>query len=175
MLTADVGLLVLRLVTGAIFAGHGLQKLFGWFGGPGVRGFAGMLEQTKVRHSRFWALIVALVESVGGLLLMAGLLTPVVAAALAVDMLVAIVLVHWRNGFWITKGGMEYALSLLVASAIFGLTRGGRYALDRIFGDAYADWSAALFVIAAVVGLVVFLVDYLLARPQAVRQAPSAA
>jgi len=175
MVTADVGLLVLRLVTGAIFAGHGVQKLFGWFGGPGLRGFAGMLEQAKVRHNRFWAVVVALVETLGGLLLMAGLLTPFAAAALAVDMLVAIALVHWRNGFWITKGGAEYALSLLVASAIFGLTRGGRYALDRVFGEGYADWSVALFVIAAVVGLVVFLVDYLLSRQGAMRQAPSTA
>ncbi len=175
MLTADVGLLILRLVVGAIFVGHGVQKLFGWFGGPGLRGFAGMLEQARLRHSRFWALVVALVESVGGLLLMAGLFTPFAAAALAVDMLVAIALVHWRNGFWIHKGGMEYALSLLVASAIFGLTRGGRYALDRVFGESYADWSVALFVIAAVIALVVFLVDYLLSRQGAVRQAPSAA
>ena len=72
-----------------------------------------------------------------------GVLTPLVCAALAVDMIVAISKVHWSKGFWVTKGGSEYALSLLIAFVIFGFHGSPRYSFDEFFG--IAPYSAVTF------------------------------
>src|SRR5215472_15991104 len=98
MVTA--GLLVLRLVGGLTVAAHGAQKLFGWFDGPGLAGFGSSLEQLGVRPGRPWALVSGVVEFGGGLLVAAGLLTPVAALFAAANLLVAIVTVHLAHGFW---------------------------------------------------------------------------
>lgn len=162
-MSVELSFAILRVVIGLVFAGHGLQKLVGWFGGPGLRGFAGMLRSSGLRHAYPFALLVALVET-GGLLFAAGVLTPLIAAALAADMLVAIYLVHWKNGFWITKGGYEYAFVLAAATAIIGMTGGTTYALDRWLPTPITDWAPALFVVALVVGLMVFAVEHLISR-----------
>jgi putative oxidoreductase len=173
-MSLNVGIVILRAVIGLLFAAHAMQKLTGWFGGPGLRGFAGMLEQNGLRHTRAWALVVALAE-LSGLLLAVGLLTPLVAAALVADMLVAILLVHGRHGFWNHKGGFEFNLVLLTVAAVAGLTGGGRYALDRFFGDTFADWAPAIFLVALVLGLVVFAAEYLTSRRAPLSRAPSPA
>jgi putative oxidoreductase len=173
-MSVELSFAIARVVIGLVFAGHGLQKLAGWFGGPGLRGFAGMLQSSGLRHASAFALLVALVET-GGLLFAAGFLTPLIAAALAADMLVAIYLVHWKNGFWITKGGYEYALVLAVVTALIGLTGGTTYAVDRWLPAPITDWAPALFVIALVVGLIVFAAESVLSRGSPAQQTRQAA
>jgi putative oxidoreductase len=97
----------LRLTVGLTLAAHGSQKLFGWFGGYGLDGTGRFMQALGFRPGRRHALASGLVEVVGGLLLAIGLLTPVGAALIASVMLVAVVTVHAKDGFFITSGGMS--------------------------------------------------------------------
>jgi putative oxidoreductase len=130
----DVGLLVLRLVLGVIFIGHGAQKLFGSFGGPQISGFAKMLEQLGVKPAKPMAILAGLAEFVGGILVMLGFLTPVAALALIVVMIVAIVAVHLKNGFFNTNGGYEFNLALAGMALTLLIIGAGAYSLDRALG-----------------------------------------
>src|SRR5215211_643410 len=89
----DVGLLVLRLVLGVIFIGHGAQKLFGSFGGPRISGFAKALEQMGVKPAKPMAILAGLAEFLGGILVMLGFLTPLAALALIVGMALTLLIV----------------------------------------------------------------------------------
>jgi putative oxidoreductase len=108
----DLGLLVLRLVVGLTLATHGAQKLFGWFGGYGLAGTGGFMEQLGFRPGRRAALMAGLSETVGGLLLALGAATPLAAALIVGVMLVATFSVHWTKGFFNRNGGYEYPLVL---------------------------------------------------------------
>src|SRR3954451_7580614 len=127
----DVGLLVLRVVVGALMAGHGAQKLFGWFGGPGIAGAAGMMEQLRFRPVRGMALMAGFGEFAGGILFAAGLLTPLAAALIIAVMGTAIASVHWRAGIWSTKGGYEYNLVLIATAFAVTAIGPGRWSLDH--------------------------------------------
>ena len=129
-----VGLLVLRVVLGVIFIGHGAQKLFGSFGGPHISGFAKMLEQLGVKPGRPMAILTGLAEFVGGILVMLGFLTPVAALALIVVMIVAIVAVHLKNGFFITNGGYEFNLALVGIALTLLIAGAGAYSFDYVLG-----------------------------------------
>ena len=165
------GLLALRVVLGLVLAGHGAQKLFGWFGGGGPRGTAGMFGQ----HLRFRApLVVAVVgglaEFGGGLLLATGLLTPLAALGIAAVMINAVATVHWPNGFWATKGGYEYNLIILTAVVALAATGPGRYSLDAAIG--WADdisgvwWGVGVLALAALLSALALILG---------RSAPAAA
>ncbi|WP_101848062.1 DoxX family protein [Zhihengliuella sp. ISTPL4] len=122
----SLGLLVLRIVVGAIFAAHGAQKIFE-FTIPGTIGsFAGM----GVPLAEIAAPVVAFLELIGGILLILGLLTRPVGVLLAVDMLVALVLVHLPAGLWVTAGGYEFVAVLGAAALALALTGAGRYSID---------------------------------------------
>lgn len=123
------GLLIIRLIVGLTFVGHGAQKLFGWFGGPGIKGTAGWFGSINIKPALPMAVLVGLFELVGGLLFAAGLFTPVGAAMLAVTMLGAILTVHIKNGFWSTSGGIEFNLILLAVVVGVALTGPGAYHL----------------------------------------------
>ena len=140
-----LGLLILRLVVGLTIAGHGAQKLFGWWGGPGMTGWTQMVTKLRIRPAQPWAWIAALAEFGGGILLALGLLTPLAAVAIAGSMIIAIATVHLPRGFWVTKGGYEYPLTLLLIFALFGLSGPGAYAIDTRIG--LVQWSAPLFLI----------------------------
>jgi len=84
----NLALLLLRLVVGALFVGHGTQKAFGWFGGHGIAGTAGFMEQLGLKPGRLHATAAAFGETVGGLLVLSGLWTPVGAALIVAVMLV---------------------------------------------------------------------------------------
>src|SRR4029077_3410766 len=73
---AALGLLVLRLVVGLTLAGHGAQKLFGWWGGPGMNGWTQMVQKLRIRPAQPWAWVAALAEFGGGILLALGFLSP---------------------------------------------------------------------------------------------------
>lgn len=126
----DLGLLIIRLVVGLTFVGHGAQKLFGWFGGAGISAFGEWLESIGVKPGgKIWAIFAGTFEFVGGLLFAAGVLTPVGAAMIALIMLDAILTVHGKNGFWVEKGGYEYNLVLIAVVIGVALTGPGKYAL----------------------------------------------
>ncbi|HYS98972.1 MAG TPA: DoxX family protein [Candidatus Dormibacteraeota bacterium] len=129
-----LGILILRLVIGLTMAAHGAQKLFGWWGGPGMNGWTGAMNRMRIRPAVPWAWMSALAELLGGIGLAVGLLTPLPSLAIAGSMLVAIALVHWPKGFWVTKGGYEFNLSILAAIAAIALAGPGAYSLDSAFG-----------------------------------------
>ena len=129
-----IGLLVLRLVIGLILAAHGAQKLFGWWGGPGMTKWTAGMTRMRIRPAVPWAWTSALAEFFGGLGLAAGLLIPLPNLAILGAMLVAIALVHWPKGFWNTKGGFEFNLSILAAIAAVAFAGPGAYSLDAALG-----------------------------------------
>jgi putative oxidoreductase len=147
------GLLLLRLVVGGIFFAHGAQKLFGWFGGPGLAGVRGWLSGAGWRMPAVMAFVLACSES-SGLLFALGLFTPFVALALTSTMFVAIATTHWKNGLWNTKGGYEFNLSLIAAVLSVTMIGPGRFSLDRAFGwdDNLSGpwWGVGVLVVAAV-------------------------
>jgi putative oxidoreductase len=127
------GLLFLRVVVGTIFAAHGTQKLFGWWGGGGLAGTAKWLGSSGFRPPLAMAVIVAASET-SGVVLAVGLVTPFAALALASTMVVAVGAVHWKNGFFSGKGGYEFNLALWSAVIAVAAIGPGRFSLDRALG-----------------------------------------
>ncbi len=119
---AALGLLILRLVVGLTLAAHGSQKLFGWWGGAGMTGWTQSVQKLRIRPAQPWAWVAALSEFGGGLLVALGLLSPLGSLAIVGAMLVAIATVHLSRGFWTTKGGYEFNLTLIAAAAALALT-----------------------------------------------------
>ncbi|WP_413112195.1 DoxX family protein [Thaumasiovibrio sp. DFM-14] len=123
--------LALRLPLGIIFAAHGAQKLFGWFGGYGLQGTAGFMESIGLAPGLLMAALAGAGEFFGGIFILIGFLTRPSAAVLAVTMLVAIVTVHLDNGLFMSNGGYEFGLALLAGSLSLMLSGAGRLALDN--------------------------------------------
>ncbi len=147
----DLGLLIIRVVIGLVMAGHGAQKLFGWFGGPGLNGTSGMLGSLGFKPAKLHATVTALSEFGGGILLAAGLLTPLGAAAIIGVMIVAIVTVHAPKGLWNSGGGYEFNLVLLAGAAGIGFAGPGSYSLDSAINLSLAGgWGLAALVVAIV-------------------------
>jgi putative oxidoreductase len=128
-----LSLLLLRLVIGLIFVGHGAQKLFGVFGGHGLAGMAQFMNQLGLHPAKGWAIVAALAELVGGLLLALGLFMPLASWFIIGVMLVAITRVHWNKGFWTSQGGYEYNIVLIALAVVLGLLGAGTYSLDTVF------------------------------------------
>jgi len=153
----DFGLLVLRLVVGALFIGHGTQKLFGWFGGYGVEGTGGFMESLGYRPGKRYAVLGGVAEAGGGLLLFLGLLTPLAAAAIIGMMINAIFAVHVEKGAWNQDGGYEFPLVLAVAA-------GGTASVDKLFGlnlGGLIGWLGILL------GIIVGVIAANVRRPEA--------
>ncbi|AJY74677.1 DoxX family protein [Paenibacillus beijingensis] len=129
----DLGLLLIRVIVGVLFIGHGAQKLFGMFGGYGPKGTGGWMESVGIRPGVAMAVFAGLLELIGGALFTVGLLTPVAALLIALTMLGAIVKVHGPNGLWATANGYEYPLVLLVVVIGVALIGAGAYSLDALF------------------------------------------
>lgn len=154
-MSIDLGLFVLRLAIGLLLAGHGAQKLFGAFGGPGLVGFGGWLASMGLRPARIWAVVAGLGEFGGGLLLAFGLLNPLGSLAIMGSMLMAIATVHWDKGLWATNGGYEFPLVLLVVAGVVGLVGPGTLSLDAALGIALPMPATFWLGLAAVVATVV--------------------
>lgn len=137
VLSADDSLapLALRLAGGAIFVAHGAQKLFGAFGGYGLEGTGQFFDSVGLSPGYLMALLAGVVEFFGGLALIVGLLVRPAAAALALAMLIAVFAVHFSKGFFLDKGGYEYALAMLAVSVSLVFSGGGRISLDRVRSD----------------------------------------
>ncbi|GLC24265.1 DoxX family protein [Roseisolibacter agri] len=122
----DLGLLVLRVIVGIVFAAHGWQKLFVF----GFAGVGGAFAQMGAPLPSVTGPLIGFVELLGGLALVAGLLTRLAAVGLALDMLGAIVLVHAAAGFF-APNGVEFVLTLCAGALTLLLTGAGRYSLDH--------------------------------------------
>ncbi|RSS81936.1 DoxX family protein [Streptomyces sp. WAC06614] len=125
----DIGLPVLRLVLGAIMALHGTQKLFRWFDGPGVKITGKFFEKAGYPAGETMAVIAGLTETLGGLGLILGLLTPLAAGAI-VGVMVNAIAVKWA-GAYLGAEGVEFESLIIAAAATLALTGPGRYALDH--------------------------------------------
>jgi putative oxidoreductase len=134
----DLGLLVLRVVVGLLFAAHGAQKVFGWWGGPGMAGWRGAMAQMHFRPPTLWAGISSGTELVGGLFLALGFLMPLTTAALIAQSIVIMVVAHLARGFWNTKGGIEFSLTLAAAVTALAATGAGRFSIDAAIGAAFS-------------------------------------
>lgn len=160
MLSLDLAFFVLRVVIGLFFVGHGAQKLFGWFGGGGLSATAQWYQSLGLNPPRFWAILVGLCEFLGGIGLILGLVTPLAAAAIIGVMLGAIAKVHWPNGLWGSKNGIEYPFLYMLYLAFLALFGPGRYALDTYLNISYPMPLTFLIGLAvAVIGVLVSLVS----------------
>jgi len=129
---AGWGALALRIPVGIIFAAHGAQKLFGWFGGYGLEGTGQWMDSIGLSPGYLMALLAGGTEFFGGLALIIGLLVRPASAALAFAMVIAIFSVHIQNGLFMSNNGYEFGLALLAASVSLIFSGAGRASIDRL-------------------------------------------
>ena len=153
----DLALLVLRVVTGGLLAGHGAQKLFGTFGGDGLDGTAARLESMGLRPGMLWATGAGLGELVGGLLTLLGLGGPIGSILTGTSMKMATFKAHSGKPIWAAAGGAELPVINGAVGTALILTGPGRYSLDRLFGITVPRWLTALVSLGAGITLVVGL------------------
>jgi putative oxidoreductase len=137
-MTVAWALLILRVVAGLTLAAHGAQKLLGWFGGSGYAKTQQGFHAQGFRPAALWLWLAILGELGGGLSLAFGFLTPLGAAG-AVGAMATAIDSHWKNGFFNSKGGFEYPLTLLTVSAAIGIAGAGAYALDALLKPALPE------------------------------------
>lgn len=146
----EVALLIIRVIAGLLFAGHGAQKLFGWFGGNGLKATGGFFEDNlSLSPGRAHAGAAGFNEFAGGLLLAFGLFTPLAAALIIATMTAAIITVHAKNGPWATNNGWELnVLYGLIGFAIAGVGA-GTISLDNALGLDIAGigWAIGALVV----------------------------
>lgn len=140
-----VGSLILRLAVGGLFVGHGLQKLRGSFGGPGLDGTEQMMTSLELHPARRNAVAAAVTETAGGAALALGAATPMAAAGLIATMVTAVRKVHWSNGLWNAGGGWEYNGMLVAAVAAIVADGPGTLSLDALIGKRKWGTGWALF------------------------------
>ena len=124
---------LVRVATGLFFVPHGLQKLFGWWGGNMANTIKGFASQ-GLEPATFWAYYIGSLELFGGLLLAIGLLTRPVAALFAGFMFVAAFHVHIKIGWFWPARGMEVPVYLLLVSLAVLIRGGGPWSLDHRLG-----------------------------------------
>ncbi|GAC56151.1 hypothetical protein GOHSU_04_00200 [Gordonia hirsuta DSM 44140 = NBRC 16056] len=181
--TADLGLLVLRVVVGILFVMHGLQKLtqWSWVDGMGVDGFAGFLANNAAEQdatlgfsadaTHALAIAGGFTETIAGVFLILGLLTPIAAAAGLGVMIVAItyrVTLAGGFSFFAGSGGLEYEYLIAAACIAIILTGAGLYSLDRRWGWSWRPaWGSAAWLIIAIAAAVAIWVVFNGANPLA--------
>jgi len=165
-----VGRLLLRISVGGFFVGHGTQKLFGWFGGQGLKDTANGFASMGMRPGHVHATAAGIAESAGGAALALGYQTPLASAGLISVMLTAINRVHLKNGPWAQKGGYEYNVVLAAAAAALAESGPGKLSLDALRGKERQGGQWSLFAIA--LGTAGAAAAHFLAERQAAGQAP---
>ncbi|MCS5495791.1 DoxX family protein [Cnuibacter physcomitrellae] len=144
-----VGTLVLRLVVGGLFVGHGLQKLTGAFEGPGIEGTTGMMDSLDMKPARSNAYAAALSETLGGAGIALGAATPLATTAVTAAMATAVHKVHLKNGLWNAKGGYEFNAALVAAALAVTADGPGRLSVDALFGRRMWGFGWAVFSVVA--------------------------
>ena len=156
VISTDLALAFTRAVVGLVIAAHGAQKVLGAWGGPGLAGWTQGVTRMGMRPPIFWAYLSAFAELAGGLAFALGLLVPVVAAALTIQMGVAIARAHWAKGFWNTNGGIEFPFTLGAIAAINGIADPGPFSLDRALG--LPSLGAGAYAVVLVIGVIAYLI-----------------
>lgn len=160
--TQHLGLLILRVGLGAVFLAHGLQKLFGWWGGQGLTGFKNQLSDIGYQHADILTYCAAGGEIAAGVLLVLGLFTPIAAAGalayLTNSLLAGLSAQHGPRSFpYFLPNGHEYEITLVVLAAAVILVGPGRYGFDAGRGWArrpfIGSFAALVVGIGAGVGL----------------------
>ncbi|MGV9335893.1 DoxX family protein [Nocardia sp. NPDC003726] len=154
MEVTDVALLLLRLAVGVTMIAHGVNH---WLGGGKIAGTARWFSGLGLRNGVLQAWLSVVTEIGAGALLVLGLLTPFAAAAVVSVMLVAGLLAHRANGFFVFEEGYEYVLVLAVVALALGLLGPGWLSLDHAAGIAITGWAGGGIVlglaVAATAGL----------------------
>jgi putative oxidoreductase len=164
--TVSIGLLLVRVVVGLIMAAHGASKLFGWFGGYGLRGTGEFFVQLGFQPGPAFAAAASISEIVSGLLVTFGFLGPVGPALMISVMIVAAITVHWGQGLFAPKG-IEVPLLYAAGAFALALTGFGQYSLDAWLGIA-GRWPASVTWIALVAGILGGFANLALRRRPAV-------
>ena len=169
----DLGMLILRVASGGLMAGHGAQKLFGWFGGPGIKGTTGWLESMGMKPGRPWAIMAGLSEFGGGVLTAVGALNPIGPVGTIGAMSMATAKVHWGKPIWVTSGGAELTVTNIAIALAVGMVRPGKFSLDNALG---IQLPRRLILIPGVVlaGAGVAVATIMSAQSQAQAEQPSA-
>jgi putative oxidoreductase len=136
----DLARLLVRLVLGGLLAGHGAQKLFGWFGGPGPEGTRGMMEKLELRPAKPWAFLAGASEFGGGILTALGALSPIGPLAIIGSMTMATATVHWGKPIWVTSGGAELPVTNIAVAGAIALVGPGRVSVDHALGIRLPAW-----------------------------------
>ena len=146
----NAGLMLLRVVFGLFLAYHGYNK---FFGPGGIDGTARWFESIGMRWPRWQARLAASTEIGSGVLMAAGFLTPLAAAGMIGVMTVAIVVEHWKVGFFIFKPnqGWEYCASIAVTAFVIATIGSGRWSLDHAADIEWDGWTGSI--VAAVAGI----------------------
>jgi putative oxidoreductase len=157
-------LLIARIILGLGIAAHGAQKLFGWYGGYGIKGTGGFFETLGFRPGGLFAAAAGLGEFGGGLLTVLGLGGPIGPALIIMVMLVAIFTVHWGHGFFTTSNGAEMPLLYIAGALLVMFVGPGAYSIDALIGLS-AVWTANLSWIALGAAIVLALINVVIRRP----------
>jgi putative oxidoreductase len=148
--------LIVRLAQGLLMAGHGAQKLFGSFGGPGLEGTSGFMEILGLKPGRPWAVMAGIAEFGGGVLTALGLLNPLGPLGVIAAMSMATTKAHWGKPIWATEGGAELpVLNIAIATALM-IRQPDRYSLDRLLGIRLPSWIGPLGL-----AIILFIVRYI--------------
>ena len=132
--------MIVRVVQGSLMAGHGAQKLFGSFGGPGLEGTSGFMEMLGMRPGRPWAYLAGLSEFGGGVLTALGLLYPLGPLGVIGSMSMATRKAHWDKPIWMTEGGAELPVLNIAISTALMIREPDGYSLDRLLGIRLPAW-----------------------------------
>ena len=150
-MTLSIGLLIARVVVGLLMAAHGTQKLFGWFGGYGLKATGDFFAQLGFRPGRAFAAAASLTEITSGLLIALGLFGAIGPALMISVMVVAAVTVHWGHGLFAATNGVEVPVLYSAAGLGLALTGFGPYALDPWLGLSNV-WTPTITVITLALG-----------------------
>jgi putative oxidoreductase len=151
---SDIGLLALRGVAGGMLTGHGAQKLFGWFSGPGIEGTTEFMDSLGLEPPKPWATLAGGSEFFGGLLTTLGLFHPIGPILKLGPMLTATRQMHWKTPIWSTEGGAELPLTNIAIGVALATNDPGRLSLDYLLGFKVPK-AVTLAVLAGVVAGVV--------------------
>jgi putative oxidoreductase len=132
----SIALPLLRAGLGIILMAHGSQKLFGMFGGMGLNGNAALFDKLGYHPGMVWGTLVGCTELIGGALLVIGLFTRPAALAVVIFMIFSIHFTSAQGFFW-TKGGMEYSILIGLVALAFLIRGGGDYSVDKSIGKEF--------------------------------------
>lgn len=162
----DTALLILRVTSGSLLAGHGAQKLFGWFEGPGMQGTSQMMRSLQLRPGRPWAVVGGLSEFGGGALTALGFLNPLGPMGIIAAMAMATTKVHWGKPIWVTSGGAELPVTNAAIATAIMLAGPGKYSLDHALDIQLPRWVLPLGLAGIATGMALGITGDMATQPE---------